>query len=137
MGNPRPERKANAVDCRHPFQIACIRARDRRARLASSLALHLLRPNSLRRRQHQGWEASIPFYSVRHYSQPEASKTTPFGSADEAVPPCSTTFRRMPGDPRGARLAIAVPVAQAVDDRTIRPVIALAGVDEMGELVMQ
>ena len=50
--------------------------------------------------------------------------------------PCNPTFRRPPGDPHGARLAIAVPVAQAVDDRTIRPVIALAGVDEMGELVM-
>ena len=60
MGNPRPGHKANAVDCRHPFQIAFIRARDRRTRLASSLALQLLRPNSRRRRrQHQGWEASI------------------------------------------------------------------------------
>ena len=69
----------------------------------------------------------------------EADKNGAGGPLSELapVPPYSIAFRRTPGDPRGARLAIAVPVAQAVDDRTIRPVIAFAGVDEISELVMQ
>ena len=42
-----------------------------------------------------------------------------------------------PGAPGGRPSEISVPIAQPVDDRAVRPVVAPAGLDQMGELVMQ